>query len=107
MYTGVRRLLSPFAVVARALETASTLDGSAEASFGGSLGSFDGGSFPDGFEEYAGTLRCGGICLGRRPRGPGGGGVPRVANVRMHRRGSRSDHLAAGSIVMGYYPAIY
>jgi hypothetical protein len=33
--------------------------------------------------------------------------VPRVANVRMHCRGSRSDHLAAGSIVSGSYEAIY
>lgn len=102
MYTGVTRLFSPFGVVARAFETASTLDGAGAASFGGSLGLFDGGSLPDGFDEYAGALRCGGICLGRRPRGAGRGGVPRVANVRMHCRGSRSDHLAAGSIVLTF-----
>jgi hypothetical protein len=99
MCTGVAKVFSPFGVVASAFETASTLVGSAEASFGGSFGLFGGGgSLPDGFDEYAGTLRCGGTCLGRRPRGPGGGGVPRVANVRMHCRGSRNDNLAADSI---------
>jgi hypothetical protein len=102
MYTGDRRLFSPVAVVARAFETASTLDGSTDASFGASLGLFGGGSLPDGLDEYAGALRCGALCLGRRPRGPGGGGVPRVANVRMHCLGSRSGHLAAGSIVSDF-----
>jgi hypothetical protein len=82
MYTGVTRLFSPLGVVASACDTASTLEDSAGGSLGGSLsGPLD--SFPDGLEE-AGALRCGGICLDRRPRGPGGGGVARVANVRMH-----------------------
>jgi hypothetical protein len=44
------------------------LEGSAEASFGGSLGLFDDGSLLGCLDEYAGALRCGGVCLGRRPR---------------------------------------
>jgi hypothetical protein len=95
-------VFSPSGVVASALETASTLEGSAAASFGGSLELFGVGSFADGLDEYAGALRCGVMLLVRRPRGPGGRGVPRVANVRMHCRGRRNDHLAAGNIVVGY-----
>jgi hypothetical protein len=51
MCTGVAKVFSPFGVVASAFETASTLVGSAEASFGGSFGLFGGGgSLPDGFD---------------------------------------------------------
>jgi hypothetical protein len=102
MYTGLTRLFSPFGVVASAFETASTLDGSVVASFGGSLELFGVGSFADCLDEYAGALRWGVMCLVRRPRGPGGGGVPRVANVRVVCRGRRNDHLAAGNIVIDY-----
>jgi len=106
MCTGVTRLFSPSGVVASAFDTASTFeDGSAEASFGGSLDSFgnsldsfDGGGTPGCLEEYGGTLLCGGVCFGSRARGPGGGGVRPVANVRMACRGSRKYHLAAGNI---------
>lgn len=43
MYTGVTRLFSLSGIVASAFDTASTFEGSAGASFGASLGSFDGG----------------------------------------------------------------
>jgi hypothetical protein len=97
----VTRLFSPFGLAASAFDTASTLECSAEASLGASLGLSRDDSLPGCF-EYAGDLRWGEMCLGRRPRGSGGGGVPRVANDRMHCRGSRSDHLAVGSIVRVY-----
>jgi hypothetical protein len=100
MYTGLTRLFSLFGVVASAFETASTLEGSAVGSFGGSLELFGVGSFADCLEEYAGALRCGVTFLVRRPRGPGGVGVLRVANVRMPCRGRRIDHLATGNIVV-------
>lgn len=95
MWTGVMRGFCESGVVERALDTASTF----VASFGASLGWFAGGSLPGCLDEDDGVLRCGGMCLGKRPRGPGGEGVPRVANVRLSCRGSRNDQrAAAGSI---------
>lgn len=94
------RLFSESGVAERVLETASTFEGSCVASLELSVGSFGGWfALPGGFEEYAGTLRFGGLCFGKRPRGPGGEGVPRVAKVRVHCRDSRSDQLTADSIV--------
>jgi hypothetical protein len=97
--TGVRRLFSELDVVASALETASTFEGSVEASCGGSLGLFEVGSFAGGLGGYAGALFVEGVCLGRRPRGPGGVDGLRVANARMKCRGSLNDQLVAGSIL--------
>lgn len=100
MCTGVMRVFSESGVVERALETASTFEGSWGAFFGVSVGSFGGGGgvLPGGLEEYAGILRFGGACFGKRPRGPGGEGVARVAKARVCGRGSRNDHLNVGSI---------
>jgi hypothetical protein len=99
IWTGVTRLFSLLGVVESAVDTASTFEGGLEAFCGESFGLFGVLSPPLCLDEYAGDLRCGILLLDRRPRGPGGGGVPRVANVRMRGRGTRSDHLAAGSML--------
>jgi hypothetical protein len=51
MCTGETRLFSLSGVVASAFDTASTLEGSAEDSLGGSVGSFAGGGAPDCLDE--------------------------------------------------------
>jgi hypothetical protein len=95
MWTGVTSGFWASGVVARAFDTASTRDGSFAESFDASCSGplFWPAGCPD--DLAAGSLRWGGVCLGRRPRGPGGGGVPRVANARSCWRGSRNDHLTA------------
>jgi hypothetical protein len=89
------RLFSESGVVERAFETASTFD----AYFGAWSESFGFVSLLDGVVEYVGALCCDSVSLCRRPRGPEGDDVPPVANIRMHRCGSRSDDLAAGSML--------
>lgn len=93
------RLFSASGVVESAFETASTFEGGSAGASGVLLASFGVGAPAFCLDEYAGSLRCGGLCRDGRPLGPGGGGVQRVANALKPCRGSRSDHLAAGSIV--------
>jgi hypothetical protein len=90
------RLFSESGVVERAFETASTFEGSFEASLGGSLGLFVGG-----LVEYA-DIFCWDGRVRNRLRVLCDDSVARVANVRAEGRDSRSDHLAAGSIFTSF-----
>lgn len=99
MCTGARRLFSELDVVASAVETASTFEGSVEASCGCSLGLFEDGSFAGGLGIEAGAFLSEGLFLCKRPRGFGGADGPRVAKARVTCRGNFDDHLVTSSIV--------
>lgn len=93
MYTGVTRLFSESGVVERALDTASTFD----VSLGAPSCVFDEESLLGGLVEYAEVV--GGVVLrGRRLR-RASRGMLFVVIDRALWRGSRKDHLAAGSIL--------
>jgi hypothetical protein len=87
------RLLSESGVVERALDTASTFD----VSFGASSCVFRDASLLGGLVEYAKPVG-GVVCFGRRLRSASRG-VSLVMNDGALCRGSRKDHLAAGSIL--------
>jgi hypothetical protein len=94
MYTGVIRLFSESGVVESAFDTASTLD----VSFEDSSCVFGDCSLLGGLVEYA-ELVGGVVCFGRRLRSGSRDGLSLVMNHRVHGRGSRKDHLAAGSML--------